>query len=88
MAYLTCPWCLTPQMVGDDVAEYRCFTCYGEIRFFGCPHCGTVQSVNKRWKAFTCGKCDRKVELPVRWSFAGSAKATRVRATAHPFPRT
>lgn len=27
MPYLTCPWCLTPQLVADEVNEYHCFTC-------------------------------------------------------------
>jgi hypothetical protein len=87
MAYLTCPWCRTPQLIADDAAEYQCFTCYGEIRFFECPNCTTVQTVNKRWKAFTCGKCEQKVDLPYRWGYAEASKALRVRATAHPFPR-
>jgi hypothetical protein len=87
MAYVTCPWCLTPQLIADDVAEYRCFTCYGEIRFFQCPECETLQTVNKKWTAFTCGKCDRKVELPPRWSYAGAVKALRVTATAQPYPK-
>ena len=87
MAYLTCPWCLTPQLIADDAAEYQCFTCYGEIRFFQCPECETVQTVNKRWTAFTCGHCDRKVDLPFRWGYASAAKAVKVTGTGHPYPK-
>ena len=87
MAYLTCPWCLTPQLIADDAAEYRCFTCYGEIRFFQCPECSTVQTVNKRWKSFTCGTCDRKVDLPLRWGYSNAATALRVSTTGQPYPR-
>lgn len=87
MAYLTCPWCHTPQHVADEAAEYQCFSCYGDIRFFQCPHCSLVQTVNKRWTAFTCGKCDQKVDLPRRWGYATGAKAGRVEGTGHPHPK-
>jgi hypothetical protein len=87
MAYLTCPWCLTPQLIADDAAEYQCFTCYGEIRFFKCPECDTVQTVNKRWRSFTCGHCDRKIDLPPRWGYAKSATAMRVTDTGQPYPK-
>ena len=87
MAYLTCPWCLTPQLIADDAAEYQCFTCYGEIRFFECPDCHTVQTVNKRWQAFTCGHCDRKIDLPRRWGYANAAKAMKVTDTGQPYPK-
>jgi hypothetical protein len=87
VAYLTCPWCHTPQLVGDEAAEYRCFTCYGEIRFFQCPHCRLTQTVNKKWTAFTCGKCEEKVDLPHRWGYASSAKAVRVEGMGHPYPK-
>jgi len=87
MAYVTCPWCLAPQLVGDEADEYRCFTCNGKIRFFQCPHCGLVQSVNRDWAAFTCGKCDRKVDLPRQYGYAGSARAVRAEGTALPWPK-
>ena len=74
-------------MIADDAAEYQCFTCYGEIRFFECPECHLVQTVNTRWTAFPCGGCDRKVDLPYRWGYAGSSKALRVRGTGQPFPK-
>jgi len=86
VAYLTCPWCLTPQLIADDAMEYQCFTCYGEIRFFECPSCGTLQTVNKRWTAFTCGKCRQKADLPQRWGYSNASRALRVRATGKPYP--
>jgi hypothetical protein len=46
-----------------------------------------VQTVNKRWKAFTCGHCDRKIELPYQWGYANAAKALKVTATGMPFPK-
>ncbi len=88
MAYLTCPWCLTPQLVGDDVIGYQCFTCYAEIRFFTCPECGLTQTVSKRWKAFTCGQCGSKLELPHRWSYANAAKAAGVRGAGQSWPKS
>jgi hypothetical protein len=87
VAYPTCPWCLTPQLIADEAAEYRCFTCYAEVRFFACPNCSLVQTVSKRWSAFTCGKCERKVDLPFRWGYADAAKAMAARGTGHPYPK-
>lgn len=87
MAYLTCPWCLTPQLISDDAAEYRCFTCYGEIRFFECPSCGLVQTVNKKWTAFICGTCEQTVDLPYRWGYAAGVTALRVRGTGESYPK-
>lgn len=87
MAYLTCPWCMSPQLVGDEADSYQCFTCDGEIRFFECTKCGFKQTVNKRWTAFTCANCEAKVDLPRRWSYSSSTKARHVEGTAHPWPR-
>lgn len=86
MAYLTCPWCLTPQLIADEAAEYRCYTCAAEVRFFQCPNCQAVQSVNKRWRAFTCGKCNTKVDLPYRWGYDRTATAIRVEVTGKSWP--
>ena len=88
MAYLTCPWCLTPQMVADEVPGYQCFTCYAEVRFFECPECHLVQTVNQRWTVFTCGNCDARVELPRRWGYVPGASAHRVRGAGQSWPRT
>ena len=87
MAYLTCPWCLTPQLVDDDAITYRCFTCYAEVGFFACSECGLTQTVNKRWKAFTCGRCEAKVDLPRRWSYGSAARAFRVRGSGQGWPK-
>jgi hypothetical protein len=86
MAYLTCPWCRSPQLVADEAAEYQCYTCYGDVRFSRCPNCNLTQTVNKRWTSFTCGKCARKVDIPHEWSYATSVKASRVEGIAKPFP--
>ena len=87
MAFLTCPWCLTAQQIDDQAPGYQCFTCYGEVRFYQCPHCELVQTVNKTWTAFTCGKCDRKVDLPRRWGYSRSGRAMLVRGTGKTYPR-
>jgi len=86
VAYLACPWCLTPQLVADDSIAYRCFTCYGEIAFYPCPECAFPQTVNKKWVAFSCGKCDAKVTLPRRWSYADAAKAYQVKGMGKSWP--
>ena len=86
MAYLTCPWCLTPQLVADDVISYRCFTCHGDIGFYPCPECGFSQTVNRKWSAFLCGRCDAKVDLPRRWSYGSASKAYQVRGTGKSWP--
>ncbi|MGH2634836.1 MAG: hypothetical protein ACRDHU_01605 [Actinomycetota bacterium] len=87
MAYLTCPWCLTPQQIDDDSPGYQCFTCYGQIRFFQCPDCTLVQTVSQTWTAFTCGGCERKVDLPRRWGYSRSARAVLVQGTGKSYPR-
>jgi hypothetical protein len=87
MAYLTCPWCLVPQQVDDESAGYRCISCYGEVRFFRCPNCDLMQTVNSRWEAFTCGKCEQKVDLPRRWGYTAGSKAISVRGTGQPYPK-
>ena len=87
MAYLTCPWCLTPQMVGEDSDYYQCFTCYGEIQFFVCPDCGFIQTVNKKWARFICSNCDSVVELPRRWGYAPGAQAYRVQGAGLSWPK-
>ena len=86
MAYLTCPWCLTPQLIADEAAEYKCYTCAAEIRFFQCPNCSAVQSVNKRWRAFVCGRCNTKVDLPYRWGYDRQSTAIRVEVTGKSWP--
>ena len=77
MAYLTCPWCLTPQLIVDESPECKCYTCAAEVRFFKCANCSMVQTVSKEWRTFTCG-VRAKVELPDRWGYDVSATAVRV----------
>ncbi len=86
MAYITCPWCLTPQLIGDDAPGYQCFTCAGEIRFYECPECKLVQTVSKKWRSFRCGKCDTKLDLPHQFGYFNAAKAFRVRGTGKSWP--
>jgi hypothetical protein len=42
--------------------------------------------VNKKWVAFSCGKCDAKVTLPRRWSYADAAKAYQVKGMGKSWP--
>jgi hypothetical protein len=89
MAYLTCPDCRMPNPVGDDAIAYHCFTCYAEIVFETCPGCGYHQAVPTRWqRAFTCGRCDRKVDMPRRRFFSTSTKAREVEGYGYTYPRT
>lgn len=81
MAYLTCPWCLTPQIVRDEAYEFRCYTCAAEVRFFKCLNCMLVQTVNKKWRSFTCGGCEQKIDLPYRWGYDPAATAMSVDGT-------
>jgi hypothetical protein len=87
VAYLQCPWCLSPQLVSDDAATYQCQTCYAEVRFFTCPRCALRQSVNGKWSAFTCSRCQAKVDLPRRWGYASATKARQVEGAGQPWPK-
>jgi primosomal protein N' len=70
------------QLVGDEVAEYRCLSCSSLVRFFACPNCTLVQTVNKKWRSFECGQCGRKVDVPHHEDYTQAAKAMRVTGTA------
>jgi hypothetical protein len=87
MAYLTCPWCLTPQLVADEVGGYQCFTCSAEIMFYRCPECAFVQTVNKKWTKFICGNCEQVLELPRRWGYMSTARAVLVKGTGQSWPK-
>jgi hypothetical protein len=88
MAYLTCPDCMMPNPVPDDAANYRCFTCFAQVVFQHCPECTFSQAIPARWeKAFTCGKCGGKVDIPRRRSYAISAKAREVQGYGYTYPR-
>lgn len=86
MAYLTCPWCLTPQQVGDESNEYRCFNCSGEIRIYSCPNCSFIQTISKRWRAFICGNCEATIDLPFQFTYSPEARASRVQGTGKSWP--
>jgi len=89
MAYLTCPDCRMPNPVGDDAVKYACFTCYAEIIFETCPTCTYRQAIPTRWqRAFTCGNCEGKVDIPRERFFATSTKAREVEGYGYTFPRT
>jgi len=87
MAYITCPWCLMPQMVADEVNEYHCFTCAADVGFSRCTDCSLVQAVSKKWRAFTCSQCRAKVDLPHRWGYDPAATATKVNGTGQSWPQ-
>lgn len=87
MAYLDCPWCLTPQSVSDEAVNYTCFSCYAEVRFFECPECKFIQTAGMRWEFFTCSKCDAKVRLPRQFSYGTAIKARDVKGKGHTWPR-
>lgn len=77
-----------PQHVGDDAVSYTCFTCYAEVRFYTCPDCNFTQGVAKRWgRAFTCGACERRVEMPHAIPYTQAVKAIRVEGTGYPYPK-
>ena len=88
MAYLTCPDCMSPSPVADDAVKYLCFSCYAEIAFHECPGCGYRQSIPTRWqRAFTCGKCEKKVDIPHRRTFTTSSKAKQVQGYGYIYPK-
>lgn len=87
MAYLTCPWCLAPQLVADEVSGYQCFTCYADVVFYACPECSLVQTVSKRWAKFICSNCEAVLDLPRRWGYAAGATALFVKGTGTSWPK-
>lgn len=54
------------------------------MRLFKGSNCSMVQTVSKEWRSCTCGRCERKVELPHRWGYDVSATAVRVEGRATP----
>ena len=74
--------------VGDEAVSARCFSCFSEIVFETCPECGFQQAIPKRWeRAFTCGKCDERVELPRVRLYSTSTKAMGVQGYGYTYPR-
>ena len=72
--------------------SYRCFSCAAEIIFCKCHRCEYDQAIPSRWfGAFTCGRCDTKVDIPRQRLYSTSVKAqfvrgygTRTRASEDP----
>lgn len=87
VAYPECPSCRTPQMVGDDLVSYQCYTCYQEVRFHTCPNCALAQAVLHTWRSYTCGRCARKVDRPRREGYAEATKAKLTQGVAYPYPK-
>lgn len=87
MAYLNCPWCLTPQQVADEANGYHCFGCSLEIMIHRCPECGFVQTLSKRWEKFICGSCERVFDVPRRWTYTREATARFVKGSGLAWPR-
>jgi hypothetical protein len=79
------PVVLTPS--SSDEVPVQCFTCYGEIAFTTCPECGFIQTVSKKWSAFTCGRCEATIELPRRWGYVPGAQAHRVQGAGQSWPK-
>jgi hypothetical protein len=88
MAYLTCPDCMMPNPVADDAVEYSCFSCFARIVFEQCPECGFEQAIPARWEtAFTCGKCDKRVDMPGERPYSISTKAVGVQGYGYIYPK-
>jgi hypothetical protein len=88
VAYLTCPDCMMPNHVGDTAAKYMCFSCYSEIIFETCADCGFEQSIPSRWqRAFTCGRCETRCEIPRTRVYSTATKAARVGGYGYVYPK-
>jgi predicted amidophosphoribosyltransferase len=88
MAYLTCPDCMMPTSVGDDAVKGVCQSCFAEIVFERCPVCGFYQAIPSRWQnAFTCGRCEEKVDIPRTRLYRTSTKARTVEGYGYSYPR-
>ena len=88
MAYLTCPDCMMPNPVADEAWKYACFSCFAEIVFQSCPECGFQQAIPSRWQnAFTCGKCEAKVDIPRTRLYSSATKAVAVKGYGYVYPK-
>ena len=88
MAYLTCPDCRMPSPVEDGAISYRCYSCAAEIIFCECAKCRYQQAIPSRWfGAFTCGRCDAKVDIPRQRLYSTSVKARAVEGYGYTYPR-
>jgi hypothetical protein len=86
VAYPTCPGCREPQLVADEVVEYRCFSCGTQVRFFTCPDCGLSQAIPLSWQMFTCGRCKKAISVPRQLPYADRVKAARITEVGLTYP--
>ena len=78
-----------PTEVSDGAIRYQCFSCFAEVGFETCAHCGFVQTIAVRWgNKYTCGKCEREVRMSPRRAYGTSARAREVRGYGFTSPRT
>lgn len=88
MAYLVCPDCMMPNDVGDDAAQYQCYSCFAQVVFETCGDCGFRQSIPLGWQgAFTCGRCGEKCDIPRRRLYSSSTKARGVQGYGYVYPK-
>jgi hypothetical protein len=77
-----------PSPVEDSANSYRCFSCAAEIVFAKCYRCEYDQAIPSRWfGAFTCGRCDAKVDIPRQRFYSSSVKARLVMGYGYTYPR-
>jgi hypothetical protein len=89
VAYLICPDCRMPNEVGDGAIHYQCYSCFAQIGFETCEHCGFVQSIATRWGAkYTCAKCDREARMSRRRAYGSSPRAREVKGYGFTSPKT
>ena len=87
MAYPECPDCRVPQLVPEEADSYTCFSCYAELRFCACSVCDYRQTVLRRWRSFTCGRCERKVDPPPNVPFSETVKAREIEGVGYSYPK-
>jgi hypothetical protein len=77
-----------PSPVEDGAISYRCYSCAAEIIFEACKKCGYQQAIPSRWfGAFTCSRCDTKVDIPRQRLYSTSVKARSVQGYGYTYPR-
>jgi ribosomal protein S27E len=79
---------MMPTSVSDDAVKGTCQSCFSEFIFERCPECGFDQAIPTRWQsAFTCGRCEEKVEIPRTGLYSTSTKARAVQGYGYSYPR-
>jgi hypothetical protein len=61
-------------------------SCFQEIAFGRCPACGTKQAIPRRYEAFTCMRCFRKVDVDPHLLDSQRPTAAGVSEIGLPFP--